>query len=115
MSFDMMFPPGYLSLDSARRMVAHKKSVMGGQTVDSLMEQDIIIFGSPDTVRKKLTQAHNTLGFQNFVALLQFGTLPRDLTERNIRLFTSEVAPALRDLTDKQYAGFEVSKTPALA
>lgn len=115
MSFDMMFPPGYLSLDSARRMVAHKKSVMGGQTVDSLMEQDIIIFGSPDTVRRKLSQAHHTLGFQNFVALLQFGTLPRDLTERNIRMFAKEVVPALQGLTDKNYGGFEPAAAAAAA
>jgi alkanesulfonate monooxygenase SsuD/methylene tetrahydromethanopterin reductase-like flavin-dependent oxidoreductase (luciferase family) len=115
MSFDMMFPPGYLSLETARRMVAHKKSVMGGQTIDTLMEQEIIIFGSPDTVRRKLVHAHRRLGFQNFVALLQFGTLPRDLTEKNIRMFATEVAPALQDLTDRNYAGFEPQTAAAAA
>jgi hypothetical protein len=34
--------------------------------------------------------------------MLQFGTLPADLTERNMRLFCSEVMPALRTLTAEQ-------------
>ena len=34
-------------------------------------------------------------------------TLPRDLTEKNIRLFASEVLPALQRLTDKEYAGMQ--------
>ena len=48
---------------------------------------------------------HRLLGFQNLLCLLQFGTLPRDLTEKNIRLFAREVMPALQGLTDKEYAG----------
>ena len=41
------------------------------------------------------------------MTLLQFGTLPPDLTVRNIRLFASEVMPALRSLTDAEYRGFD--------
>ena len=52
----MMFPPGYLSLESAQRMATHKKQIMGGQTVDSLIDLGICLIGSPDTVRKKLTE-----------------------------------------------------------
>jgi len=58
-------------------------------------------------VRKQLVDAHRLLGFQNFLAMLQFATLPGDLTERNIRLFASEVMPALQTLTDKEYAGLQ--------
>jgi hypothetical protein len=96
-------------------MATHKKQIMGGNTVDTLIEQQIIVCGSPDTVRKRLTDIHRTLGFQNLVTLLQFGTLPRDLTERNIRMFAKEVVPALQGLTDKNYAGFELTKETALA
>ncbi len=83
---------------------------MSGQehTVDTLIEQGIILCGSPDTVRKQLVDSHRLLGFQNLLALLQFATLPRDLTEKNIRLFAREVMPALQGLTDKEYAGMEV-------
>ena len=59
------------------------------------------------TVRKRLMDSHRLLGFQNFLALLQFATLPRDLTEKNIRMFASEVLPTLQSLTDKEYAGMQ--------
>jgi len=38
----------------------------------------------------------------HLLAMLQFGTLPADLTERNMRLFCSEVMPALRALSAEQ-------------
>jgi len=107
--FQMLFPPGYLSAKSLKNMLTHKRSVSGQEhTVDSLIEQGIMLCGSPDTVRKQLTDSHRTLGFQNFLALLQFATLPRDLTENNVRLFAREVLPALQGLTDKDYAGMQV-------
>lgn len=106
--FEMMFPPGYLSPTSLKNMRTHKRSVTGQEhTVDTLIEQGIICCGSPDTVRERIMETHRLLGFQNLLALMQFGTLPRDLTERNIRLFTREVLPALRELTDAQYQGMD--------
>src|SRR5262249_1019838 len=108
--FQMIFPPGYLSAKSLKNMLSHKRSVTGQEhTVDTLIEQGIILCGSPDSVRKQLVDAHRLLGFQNFLAMLQFATLPADLTERNIRLFASEVMPALQTLTDKEYAGLQTA------
>jgi len=105
----MIFPPGYLSAKSLKNMLTHKRSVSGQEhTVDTLIEQGIILCGSPDTVRKRLMESHRMLGFQNLLVMLQFATLPRDLTENNIRLFAREVLPALQGLTDKEYAGMEV-------
>ena len=110
--FEMMFPPGYLSASSLKNMRTHKRSVTGQEhTVDTLIEQGIIFCGSPDTVRKKIIEGHRQLGFQNLLALMQFATLPRDLTEKNIRLFASEVLPALGGLTDAQYQGVDESVT----
>jgi alkanesulfonate monooxygenase SsuD/methylene tetrahydromethanopterin reductase-like flavin-dependent oxidoreductase (luciferase family) len=107
--FEMIFPPGYLSAKSLKNMRSHKRSVSGQEhTVDSLIEQGIILCGSPDTVRRQLMDTHRLLGFQNLLCLLQFGTLPRDLTENNIRLFAREVLPAIQPLSDKEYGGMEV-------
>jgi alkanesulfonate monooxygenase SsuD/methylene tetrahydromethanopterin reductase-like flavin-dependent oxidoreductase (luciferase family) len=107
--FEMMFPPGYLSAKSLANMRSHKRSVTGQEhTVHSLIDAGIFLCGSPDTVRKQLTEAHRLLGFQNLLCLLQFGTLPANLAEKNIRLFAAEVLPALQALTDKEYAGMEV-------
>ncbi|MSQ71476.1 MAG: LLM class flavin-dependent oxidoreductase [Betaproteobacteria bacterium] len=107
--FEMMFPPGYVSLATARRMATHKRQLSGGVTVDHLIGEGIAVIGSPDTVRRKLQEAHSLIGFQNFLALLQFGTLPRDLTEQNIRRFCSEVAPTIQQLSDREYMGFAES------
>lgn len=114
LTFEMMFPPGYVSLETSKRMFAHKRQLRGGVTVDHLINEGIAIIGTPDTVRKKLVEAHRLIGFQNFLALLQFGTLPRDLTEQNIRRFCTEVVPTLQALTDKEYMGLSES-TRALA
>ncbi len=106
--FQMLFPPGYLSAKSLKNMLSHKRSVAGQEhTVDTLIEQGIILCGSSDTVRKQLVDSHRLLGFQNFLAMLQFATLPSDLTEKNIRLFAREVLPALQTLTDKEYSGLQ--------
>ncbi len=107
--FEMLFPPGYLSAKSLKNMRSHKRSVSGQEhTIESLIEQGIIVCGNPDTVRKQFVQTHRLLGFQNLLCLLQFATLPRDLTEKNIRMFAREVMPALQGLSDKEYSGTAV-------
>ena len=104
----MIFPPGYLSAKSLKNMLTHKRSVSGQEhTVDTLIEQGIILCGSPDTVRKQLVDATGCSASRS-AGVLQFATLPRDLTEKNIRLFAREVMPVLQALTDKEYAGMEV-------
>src|SRR5262249_39205482 len=106
--FQLLFPPGYLSAKSLKNMRSHKRSVAGQvHTVDTLIEQCIILCVSPDPGRKQLVYSHRLLGFEKFLAMLQFATLPRDLTEKNIRLFAREVLPALQTLTDKEYSGLQ--------
>ena len=110
----MFFPPGYTSLDSMKRVVAGKSSIMGAaRNVENLAAQGVIIVGTPDTVLAKIRDCHRQLGFASFTALLQFGTLSAELTERNIRLFARDVLPALQALGDKDYAGFERAKVTA--
>ena len=105
--FEILFPPGYLGMSSYKRVRRHKRSIAGDQTLEKMMELGIVIVGSPDTVRERILHCHRELGFANFIALLHFGTLPADLTERNIRLFASEVMPALQPVGDEAYRGFE--------
>ena len=103
----MFFPPGYTSIDSMKRVMAGKSSIMGAaRTAENLDAQGVCIFGSPETVLRRIREAHRQLGFGSFTALLQFGTLSAELTERNIRLFAREVLPGLHELDDRQYAGF---------
>ena len=61
------------------------------------MEMGMFLCGSPATVRDRLAAYEKDLGFNMLVPLLQFGTLPRDLTEKSTQLFAGEVMPALQD------------------
>ncbi len=106
-SQSMFVPPGYMSTSSMKQIFAHKAALRGGQKVEGLMERGVIAVGSPDTVRDTLTQRHRQAGFEQILIMPQFGTLPADLTENNLRLLASEVVPALQELNDKNYNGFE--------
>ena len=48
------------------------------------------------TVREKLRELIQSYGVGNILALLQLGTLPADLTRRNMELYAREVLPYLR-------------------
>ena len=107
----MFFPPGYMSPESLKQILIHKRANSGGGvTIESLIERGIIVCGSPDTVRKKISEYHRDIGFQELVVMLTFGTMPGALAEKNIRLFASEVMPALKPLSDREYRGFELPK-----
>ncbi len=110
----MFFPPGYTSINSMKRVMAGKSSIMGAaRTAENLDAQGVCIFGSPETVLRRIREAHRQLGFGSFTALLQFGTLSAEQTERNIRLFAREVLPGLHDLDDRHYAGFARERAAA--
>ena len=111
--FEQLFPPGYLSMSSYKRVAAHKRGIMGGQDMEAMMEAGVIIVGSPDTVRRKIIECHEVLGFGTFVTLLHFGTLSAEHTEKSMRLFAEEVLPAIQPLSDCEYRGFEVSSAAA--
>ena len=58
----------------------------------------MFVCGSPETVSEILARRFDEMGYGNLVTMLQFGTLPRELTEKSMRLFAAEVIPKLRHL-----------------
>jgi alkanesulfonate monooxygenase SsuD/methylene tetrahydromethanopterin reductase-like flavin-dependent oxidoreductase (luciferase family) len=66
------------------------------ETWDEVVEGQYAIVGSPDTVYEKLVENLHRLGTGNLLGLFQLGTLPADLTRRNLELFATEVMPRLR-------------------
>ncbi|MEJ8571980.1 LLM class flavin-dependent oxidoreductase [Microbaculum marinum] len=96
---EMLLPPGYLSLKSMMGVMKAKGAIGGHQTIDSVMEKGMFICGSPATVREKLEQYQKEIGFGHLLTLLQFGTLPAELTRKNIEIYAKEVMPYLRDKT----------------
>ena len=109
----MFFPPGYVSAESLAGVMAAKKGNRGSITIEQMIERGIIVCGSPDTVRKRIAEMHNRMGFSEFMCMLMFGSMPAHLSEKNIRLFASEVLPAIKTLTDRDYRGFEMPRVAA--
>ena len=97
---EMLLPPGYLSTRSMKSVMQHKAGVGQLQTMDGLLANEVIVVGSPETVRKKLIECQRRTNLGNLVTMLQFGSLPADLTKRNMDFFAREIMPALRGLGD---------------
>ncbi len=72
-----VLPAGlHVSPRRMRQIVTAKSSIMAAhKTIENLVEQGVVIIGSPDTVRKQITDCHRQLGFSNLRALLHFGSL----------------------------------------
>jgi alkanesulfonate monooxygenase SsuD/methylene tetrahydromethanopterin reductase-like flavin-dependent oxidoreductase (luciferase family) len=64
---------------------------------------DYVIAGSPATVRERLRAAIQRLRVGNLMVLLHIGSMPHDLTLKNIDLFCREVLPSLHDVWDDQW------------
>lgn len=99
MPIEMLLPPGYSSLASMRGIAQAKAQITGDITLEIAVEMGMFFCGSVKTVREQIAAAWQDMRVGHLLSMLQFGTLPADLTERNLRLFAGEVMPYLRRLT----------------
>jgi len=67
------------------------------------VEEGFVIAGSPATVRDRLLEACRELRIGNLMVLLHIGSMPHDLTLKNIELFCREVLPYLRPLWEGEW------------
>ncbi len=92
-------PPGYSSMGSFKRVMEQKYKIREGfMSFDMLTGSGMLICGGPATVAERLAGYQAEMGLANLIATLQFATLPRELTEKNLRLFAQEVMPLLKPL-----------------
>lgn len=70
----------------------------GSRTLETLIEDGIVVVGSGATVRDRLGEYCTYMGIGNLTAMMQFGSLPHELTVKNLHLFASAVMPSLRGL-----------------
>jgi alkanesulfonate monooxygenase SsuD/methylene tetrahydromethanopterin reductase-like flavin-dependent oxidoreductase (luciferase family) len=97
MPLEMLLPPGYLSLKSMQGVMAAKQQVaVGARDIDAVMASGMFLCGSPKTIRDQLKRHQQEIGFGQVLSMLQFGTLPADLTRKNIELYAREVIAPLR-------------------
>ena len=91
-------PPGYTSARSVLRLVQARGDFMIHCTNRQQIEEGAFaIVGSVQTVRQKMAELIRSFGVGNVLALLQLGTLPAELTRKNMELYAREVIPYLRD------------------
>jgi alkanesulfonate monooxygenase SsuD/methylene tetrahydromethanopterin reductase-like flavin-dependent oxidoreductase (luciferase family) len=94
---EMLLPPGYLTLGSMKGVMAAKAGMSVHRTLEDLIDSGSFIVGSPATVREKLRDAQAQIGFGNLLITIQFGSLPHDLTMKNIELLAKHVVPYLKE------------------
>jgi alkanesulfonate monooxygenase SsuD/methylene tetrahydromethanopterin reductase-like flavin-dependent oxidoreductase (luciferase family) len=94
---DMFFPPGYLTMASASRVMGAKRGLgTAPMEPDELVERGYVLLGSPESVRQQIERHQAELGFGIFSGIFQFGSLGHEEFERSVRLFAGQVLPALR-------------------
>lgn len=98
MPLEMLLPPGYTSRESLKNVMKAKAQMFGDVTIDQALELGLFVCGSPATVRKSFEAYWKEMRFGNLLVMCQFGTLPADLTRKNLELFAREVMPQLKSL-----------------
>jgi alkanesulfonate monooxygenase SsuD/methylene tetrahydromethanopterin reductase-like flavin-dependent oxidoreductase (luciferase family) len=98
MPVEMLLPPGYTSRESLKNVMKAKAAMFGDITLEKSIELGLIVCGSPETARSVLEDHWKRMRFGNLLVLCQFGTLPADLTRRNMEFFAREVMPAVKAL-----------------
>ena len=104
MPLEMLMPPGYTSRESARAIVAAKSAAHEKVDTRRANELGMMTCGSARTVADKLVAYMKEIGFGNLLTMLQFGTLPADLTRRNMERFAELVMPRLRKAAKELHA-----------
>jgi len=98
MPLEMLLPPGYTSRESMKNVMKAKAQMFGDVTLEQAVELGLFVCGSPKTVLAAFEKHHQEMRFGNLLVMAQFGTLPADLTRKNLELFATDVLPALRKL-----------------
>jgi len=99
MPLEMLLPPGYTSRESLKNVMKAKAQMFGDVTLEQALELGLFVCGSPKTVMAAFENYWKEMRFGNLLVMCQFGTLPADLTRKNLELFAREVMPALKALS----------------
>ncbi|MBX9841800.1 MAG: LLM class flavin-dependent oxidoreductase [Xanthobacteraceae bacterium] len=103
---EMVMPPGYASRQSAKGIVAAKTAAHDKIDTRRANELGMMTCGSAKTVADRLIRYQKEIGFGNFLAMMQFGTMPADMTRRSMERFAESVMPLLRKASREQHGEF---------
>ena len=100
-------PPGYLEPPALVQFLGELRAMVEGPRPTDprhAVWRRSPLIGSVDTVRERLLSFVTELGIGTVLALLQFGSLPAELTSRSMHLYATEVVPYVRDRAQKRFA-----------
>ena len=104
-----MFVPGdqdHRSLvNTVRNLLPMQMEMLNAVTswkYKDFIDNQFVIAGSPASVRDQLMQAVKKLRVGNLMVLLHIGSMPHELTLKNIDLFAREVQPHFRNVWDEE-------------
>lgn len=94
----LSLPPGHTSLPTMLTMAERRRSSRPGNlsTWDEVERGGYVVVGSPETVRQRLEDYAQRVGFGLLVANFSVGNVPTELTQKSMRLFAQEVMPKLK-------------------
>jgi alkanesulfonate monooxygenase SsuD/methylene tetrahydromethanopterin reductase-like flavin-dependent oxidoreductase (luciferase family) len=82
---------------SAQQPSAMKMQMLA-RDMKGIVDNGYVIVGSPDDVTDQLMELAKTLNIGQLMLLMQFGSMSKDLTKYNTRLFAEKVMPRLKPL-----------------
>ena len=99
--------PGYRTLDTIKLGLLGQTTRFADRppslTWHDLKEQGNIIAGTPSQVAEQLEHVIRSLHIGHLMLLNQFGSMPHDLAQDNIRLMGEQVLPKLRGIWDGEW------------
>jgi len=98
MPIEMLLPPGYSSIESMKGVAKTKEKITGDITLELSLKMGMFICGSSDSVRQQIEHYYKEIKVGHLLPMMQFGTLPKDLTENSMKLFARNVMPELRSI-----------------
>jgi len=96
-------PPGYVSVSfnvqALKGAFSGVNAAMRTQSMEFLMDQGLMIYGTPDSVAKQIRRFYDLVGgFDHLLMMQQAGWLDHASTVKSMTLFAKEVYPQIRDL-----------------
>jgi len=95
---ELVFPPGYMTPSSFRGLLMAGMKPYPELSYEELLNHGYAVVGSPDTVKARLRELQEELGFGQLIGLFGLGDITPERSRRSTELFASEVMPAIRPL-----------------
>jgi alkanesulfonate monooxygenase SsuD/methylene tetrahydromethanopterin reductase-like flavin-dependent oxidoreductase (luciferase family) len=90
-------PPGYAKAEAALKMEsAMADFLLSVKTFDEVLSGGYALVGSPQTVIDRLAEMAETLGSSRIMGLFAIGSMPHELTVKNMTMFAEQVIPELK-------------------